>query len=204
MAQHQHVARTDATVRRLQREFNKLRKEAPVDGLHLEQAEKDKPLHWKGSLRGPEGSPYAGGTFQLDMHFPEDYPFSPPIVRFSTQIWHPNVFSTGRVCLDILDTNWSATYTAISVLASIQSLLSDPNPDDPANGPAARQFTQDRRAFEAKARELTRLHAQEPEVGQKRKHEHSSAPPPEPASEAAAAAAPGPAPTPPAVVMVQA
>lgn len=36
------------------------------------------------------------------MTFPEDYPNSPPKLQFTTPIWHPNIYSDGRVCISIL------------------------------------------------------------------------------------------------------
>ena len=60
---------------------------------------------------GPADSPYQGGVFFLNIHFPSDYPFKPPKVSFTTRIYHPNVNSNGSICLDILNAQWSPALT---------------------------------------------------------------------------------------------
>jgi peroxin-4 len=42
-------------------------------------------------LQGPTETPFEGGTFELSINVPEQYPLVPPTVRFRTKIFHPNV-----------------------------------------------------------------------------------------------------------------
>ncbi|KAK3807352.1 MAG: hypothetical protein J3Q66DRAFT_89538 [Benniella sp.] len=44
--------------------------------------------------------PYSGGTFKIETHVPEEYPFEPPRCQSLTKVCHPN--DQGRFCLDIL------------------------------------------------------------------------------------------------------
>jgi len=60
------------------------------------------------------------------------YPFVPPIMRFRSRVWHPNVSSAnGAICLDILKDQWSPALTLKTALLSLQALLASPEPNDP-------------------------------------------------------------------------
>uniref|UniRef100_A0A7S2U3X2 UBC core domain-containing protein n=1 Tax=Lotharella oceanica TaxID=641309 RepID=A0A7S2U3X2_9EUKA len=85
-----------------------------------------------------------GGVFRLNINFTEEYPNKPPEVRFTTKMFHPNIYEDGKICLDILQNQWSPMLNVTAILTSIQSLLTDPNPDSPANNVASRLFVQDR------------------------------------------------------------
>ena len=85
-----------------------------------------------GTISGPAESPYEGGIFDLEILVPTDYPFKPPVIKFRTRIWHPNISSdTGQICLDILQENWNPALVLTKILLSIQALLSSPNFDNP-------------------------------------------------------------------------
>jgi Ubiquitin-conjugating enzyme len=69
---------------------------------------------------GPTDTPFEDGTFRLVMQFEESYPNKPPGVKFVSQMFHPNVYATGELCLDILQNRWSPTYDVAAILTSIQ------------------------------------------------------------------------------------
>jgi ubiquitin-conjugating enzyme E2 D/E len=116
-------------------------------------------FNWKATIIGPEDSPYAGGLFYLNIHFPSDYPFKPPRLQFTTKIYHPNINANGGICLDILKDQWSPALTISKVLLSVCSLLTDPNPDDPLVPEIATLYKKDRKKFSQTAAEWTRQYA---------------------------------------------
>ncbi|RLM87675.1 hypothetical protein C2845_PM04G30470 [Panicum miliaceum] len=91
----------------------------------------DNLYHWLSTIIGPQGSPYEGGIFFLDIVFPPDYPFKPPMVTFKTRIYHCNVDATGKVHLDILKDGWSPAFTISKVLLAIKDIISNPDPYTP-------------------------------------------------------------------------
>ncbi|XP_023382359.1 uncharacterized protein LOC105310140 isoform X1 [Pteropus vampyrus] len=54
------------------------------------------------SSRGPEDTCFEFGVFPAILSFPLDYPLSPPKMRFTCEMFHPNIYPDGRVCISIL------------------------------------------------------------------------------------------------------
>ena len=119
----------------------------------------DDLFHWQATIMGPDDSPYAGGVYFLDIHFPADYPFKPPKIHFTTKIYHCNINSNGGICLDILKDQWSPALTLSKVLLSVCSLLTDPNPDDPLDKAIADLYINDREEYKKQARNFTLTYA---------------------------------------------
>jgi len=113
----------------------------------------DNIKRWRAIIFGPEGTQWDGGCFRLSLSFTDEYPQKPPEVKFLTQgVFHPNVYADGSICLDILQSKWSPAMDVAAVLASLQSLLSDPNTNSPANQEAAQLFDGNRTAYDARVR----------------------------------------------------
>eukprot|EP00192_Tetraselmis_astigmatica_P014975 CAMPEP_0117659928 /NCGR_PEP_ID=MMETSP0804-20121206/6691_1 /TAXON_ID=1074897 /ORGANISM="Tetraselmis astigmatica, Strain CCMP880" /LENGTH=152 /DNA_ID=CAMNT_0005466613 /DNA_START=300 /DNA_END=755 /DNA_ORIENTATION=+ len=99
--------------KRIQKELQDLQKDPPTSCSA--GPEGDDLFHWQATIMGPSDSPYSGGVFFVNIHFPPDYPFKPPKVSFKTKVYHPNVNSQGSICLDILKEQWSPALTISKV-----------------------------------------------------------------------------------------
>lgn len=62
----------------------------------------DNLFHWVATITGADGTVYEGLSYKLSLSFPSSYPYSPPVVKFTTPCYHPNVDEQGNICLDIL------------------------------------------------------------------------------------------------------
>jgi len=81
-------------------------------------------------IRGQEG-PYEFCQFLFHIRFSDDYPMSPPVVKFcssdgKTRL-NPNLYIEGKVCLSILGTwqgdPWTSVMTIKTVILSIMALV---------------------------------------------------------------------------------
>ena len=96
----------------------------------------------------------------LNIEFPNDYPFKPPKILFTTKVYHPNIKGTGEICLDILKDQWAPSHTIATVLVSLTALFVEPNVNDPLEPEIANIFTTDRAKFDETAREWTKKFAE--------------------------------------------
>lgn len=119
----------------------------------------DSLTEWNVYILGPNGTGYDGGLYHAVLKIPSDYPLKPPNLKFKTQIFHPNISTSGDVCIDILKTQWSPALGIHKILLSISSLLSDPNPDSPLNGTAGDLYKRHRDDFIRIANEMRDKHA---------------------------------------------
>ncbi len=143
---------------RLTREYNKLQTELDQGGLN-QSIVIEKPsniLVWNAKITGPSNTPYENGEFNIQLTFDSDYPVKPPSsVKFLTPMFHPNIYRDGKICVDILQpAEWTPAQNVRSILISIISLLSDPNPASPANREAADLYNQNKTLYDQQVKEF--------------------------------------------------
>lgn len=129
-------------------------KQEPPEGCSASPVSEDNLYIWNASIFGPEDTAWEGGIYSLRLQFPDAYPSKPPRVRFTCELFHPNVYSDGSLCLDLLQDKWSPCNTICTLLMSIQSLLTDPNCASPANAEAAQLYIKDPAAYNRRVRQI--------------------------------------------------
>ena len=89
-------------------------------------------------------------------------------MKFITEMWHPNIYPDGKVCISILhppgvdqfnelekaEERWRPVLGVEQILISVISMLNEPNIESPANIDASVMFRDHREKYEQKVREL--------------------------------------------------
>ncbi|TRZ12926.1 hypothetical protein HGM15179_014147 [Zosterops borbonicus] len=145
---------------RLTRELSLLATEPPPGITCWQNGQLD---NLRAQILGGVDTPYEKGIFNLEIIVPERYPFEPPKIRFLTPIYHPNIDSAGRICLDVLKLPpkgaWRPSLNISTLLTSIQLLMAEPNPDDPLMADISSEYKYNKQLFLLNAREWTEKYA---------------------------------------------
>uniref|UniRef100_A0A915K3B9 Ubiquitin-conjugating enzyme E2 G2 n=1 Tax=Romanomermis culicivorax TaxID=13658 RepID=A0A915K3B9_ROMCU len=157
-----------AALKRLMAEYKQLTLNPP-EGIIAGPAKEDNFFEWECLITGPDDTCFANGVFSAKLTFPSDYPLSPPKMIFISEMFHPNIYADGRVCISILHApgddpmgyetsaeRWSPVQSVEKILLSVVSMLAEPNDESPANVNAAKMWREDRRKFEETADRLVR------------------------------------------------
>jgi len=145
----------------------------PVEGISAGLVDESNIFEWQVCIVGPTDTLYEGGVFNALLKFPEEYPNMPPKMRFTTKLYHPNIYQTGEVCISILhppgedkwgyerpEERWLPVHSPETILLSVISMLSDPNDQSPANLEAAKDWRENQATFKKKVRQCV-LRSQE-------------------------------------------
>lgn len=109
---------------------------------------------WKAVMKPSDTSIYNGCELELIIFIPETYPYAPPKIAFVTPIYHPNINTSGNICISTLAKDWSPALTIEKTLLSIMSMLDEPNPRDPLRPDAAELYLCDKETYTKKVREV--------------------------------------------------
>eukprot|EP00771_Trimastix_marina_P000046 gnl/Trimastix_PCT/1046.p1 GENE.gnl/Trimastix_PCT/1046~~gnl/Trimastix_PCT/1046.p1 ORF type:complete len:168 (-),score=51.17 gnl/Trimastix_PCT/1046:261-764(-) len=153
----------------IRRQLSDLTKK-PVEGISVGLQDDSDLFRWQVCIMGPPDTIYEGGMFQGTLTFPENFPNYPPEMRFTSEMWHPNIYPDGRVCISILhppgddeygyedsSERWRPINSIEAVLLSVIAMLSEPNDDSPANIDAAVMWRNQREEFKRRVARTVRV-----------------------------------------------
>ncbi|KAM8934119.1 ubiquitin-conjugating enzyme E2 G2 [Pelodytes ibericus] len=138
----------------------------PPEGIVAGPINEENFFEWEALIMGPEDTCFECGVFPAILSFPLDYPLSPPKMRFTCEMFHPNIYPDGRVCISILHApgddpmgyessaeRWSPVQSVEKILLSVVSMLAEPNDESGANVDASKMWREDREQFNNIARQ---------------------------------------------------
>lgn len=141
-------SRTPCQVR-LQRDLDEL---VDCGNVHVTFPDDDNMQHFIIRVRVEDGL-YRNHNFDFDFDIPDEWPNERPTVKILTRTWHPNLSEDGGVCISVLNKNYTPITTISGFVTSFQFLFNSPNPRDPLNQDAAKQYISNYAGFKAKAEE---------------------------------------------------
>lgn len=144
-------------LKRLKYEMKDIKKN-PIENFSI-GFDKDDIQKINATLFGPKDTPYENGIFYLKIYINDNYPFYPPIVKFETPVYHPNISKSGEICINILKKDWSPILTIKKILLAITALLTNPNPDDPLEGDIAEIYIKDKKQYEKNVKDYVLAYA---------------------------------------------
>ncbi|CAR29910.1 hypothetical protein ZYGR_0AD06000 [Zygosaccharomyces rouxii] len=118
----------------------------PTTQLHIVRGTDDSIPLLQLAVKPDEGY-YKGGNFTFELLFNEQYPMEPPKVKCLNRIYHPNIDTDGRVCLNILRQDWTPALDLQSVIIGLLFLFLEISGVDPLNKQAAETFNRNRQNF---------------------------------------------------------
>eukprot|EP01137_Pigoraptor_chileana_P009679 Opistho-2@58293 len=144
-------------VMRIVREIKSLVSEMP-EGVHILTNDED-VTDVRAVIAGPAGTPYEGGEFHMKLVLCNDFPQAPPKGFFITKIFHPNVSSSGEICVNTLKKDWKPDLGMKHILLTVKCLLIYPNPESALNEEAGKLLLERYEEYAKHARLMTDIYA---------------------------------------------
>lgn len=146
------------TIRQVMKEMQSM-VEHPLEGIKIQINDAD-VTDIQALVDGPAGTPYAGGIFRVKLALGKDFPQSPPKAFFLTKIFHPNVASSGEICVNTLKKDWKPDLGVKHILLTIKCLLIVPNAESALNEEAGKLLLERYDDYSQRAKMMTEIHAQ--------------------------------------------